>query len=191
MWKVGVNVGVSKDTKDVNSKSTVSNFALKMKIARVEIERPWFNVSIKHNDLFWTIINYLQGSLFSLAAYIPGRQKHSICGPSLIPNRDGVQPTFNILPVALVVARDLIVYNDFSQEEQSFHDEKTKVDVDASISYGPFKLNNKTSSMKATTDEEKKKYGASGALAFTNPQIIGFLCTLNTPAFPAKDSLQN
>ncbi len=134
------------------------------------------------------LLHINQKSLLTYPAYVFGLGKHTIVAEKMVPAKDAPRPSFNLLPVAMIVAKDLVVFNQFDSKEKNLHEKCTKVDVDAKVSYGPFSLNNKTSKMDAATDEDGEEFKAKTALRFNSPQIIGFLCAWNEHPYPAKDS---
>lgn len=169
-WKASASGGYHDKTEKLNQSSSVENLAISFQVARVEIHRDWFTSAL---------LTYAQ-------ATVPGQKAGSICAGSL---DKADQCIFPFLPTAFLVVRNVNIYNQFTSQEQDFMHEAKSWDAKAEVAYGPFSLNSSVSHSQDLTDEEKKEFGSCTKLTVgQGMQLIGFLNTILTPAFPAKDA---
>lgn len=139
---------------------------MQFKVARVDILRDWFN----------------GGLLDYPNVYIRGVAKNGICSGSLSSDTDC---SFPLLPTALIIAKEINVYNNFSEAEQNFINESEEWSAHAKVSYGPFSLGNDTKSSSLSEDEKNAGFSAAGKIEIgSKPQIIGIISTVMSPAFP-------
>ena len=168
-WKASASGGYHDQTEKLNQSSSTENLAVSFQVARVEIHRDWFSSAL---------LTYTQ-------ATVPGQKAGSICAGSL---EKADQCDFPFVPTAFLVIRNVNIYNQFSSEELNFLHEIQSWDAKASVGYGPFSLNSSASHSRELTDEEKKEFGNCTKLTVgQGMQLIGFLNTILTPAFPARD----
>lgn len=166
LWRGSASGQYKKDLEKVRNESKVEEFGMQFKIARVDILREWFN----------------GGLLDYPNVYIRGISKHGICSGSLSSGRDC---SFPLLPTALIIAKEINVYNNFSASETEYVKEASEWSAHAKVSYGPFSLGNDTSVSDVSEDEKKAGFTASGKIQIgTKPQIIGVISTVMSPAFP-------
>lgn len=167
----------SSDTRDehmtsaANNTSTMEHVNITMEVAVVKLNRDWLNLSL---------LNYRN-------VYLSGQAKGCITNGTLKNTDDCAMP---ILPDTLVLARNILVYGDFSNEERKFFEE-ARSHTESSISYGPFSISHKESHFcdsKDTSDEDWSKFGSPFRLDFgETPQIIGVMSTVLKPMFPKID----
>ena len=139
---------------------------MQFKVARVDILRDWFN----------------GGLLDYPNVYIRGISKSGICSGSL---SSSVDCSFPLLPTALIIAKEINVYNNFSKSEIDLVNKSTEWSAHAKVSYGPFSLGNDTKSAELSEDEKKACFSAEGKIEIgSKPQIIGIISTVMSPAFP-------
>lgn len=169
-WKASASGGYHNDTEKMNKSSSVEKLAVSFQVARVEIQRDWFTSAL---------LTYSQ-------AIVPGQKAGSICAGSLA---EAARCDFPFLPTAFLVVRNVNIYNQFSSEELNFLHEVQSWDAKASVGYDPFSLNSSVSHSRDLTDEEKKEFeGCTKLTMGSGMQLIGFLNTILTPAFPARDA---
>lgn len=173
LWHASASGGYHDQTERINKSSTVDRLGISCQIARVELARDWFTSSL---------ITYP-------GATIDGRGPGSLCAGSLAGAADC---DFPFLPTALVVARNIHIYNKFSSEEENFFHEAESWSASAQVGYGPFSVGANASSSSDLTDWERKEFGDTTRLTVGDGvQIIGFLNTILTPAFPsASDAVR-
>lgn len=166
LWKGSASGQYKKDLEHVQTESAVEQFGMQFKVARVDILREWFNGGL---------LNYP-------TVYIHGVAKNGICSGSLA---DTGNCSFPVLPTALILAKDINVYNNFSQAEMDYVNKASEWSAHAQVSYGPFSLGNDTKSSSVSEDEKKAGFDASGKIEIgKTPQIIGIISTVLSPAFP-------
>lgn len=157
---------IKKDLEKVQNESKVEEFGMQFKVARVDILRDWFN----------------GGLLDYPNVYIRGVSQGGICSGSL---SSGTGCSFPLLPTALIIAKEINVYNNFSEAERNFVNESKDWSAHAKVSYGPFSLGNDTKSASLSEDEKKAGFSAEGKIEIgSKPQIIGIISTVMSPAFP-------
>lgn len=170
LWHAAVSGGYHDRVEKLNTSSTVDKLGLSFEIARVNVYRDWFSSALLT----------IEGTT------VPGEKKGGLCAGSLAA---AAQCKFPFIPTAFVVARNINIYNEFSQEEEQFMNEAKSWSVSAKVGFGPFSLGNDTSVSRDITDKEKKEFGnAIKMTAGKGMQIIGFINTILSPAFPSKDS---
>lgn len=167
----------SSDTRDehmtsaANDTFTTENVNITMEVAVVKLNRDWMNLSL---------LNYRN-------VYLSGLAKGCITNGTLEETENCAMP---ILPDTLVLARNIHVYGDFSNEERKFLEE-ARSHTESAISYGPFSISHKESHFcdsKDTSDEDWSKFASPFKLDFgETPQIIGVMSTVLKPMFPKID----
>lgn len=166
LWGGSASGQYKKDLEKVQNESKLEEFGMQFKVARVDILRDWFN----------------GGLLDYPTVYIRGVSKGGICSGSL---SSSVGCSFPLLPTALIIAKEINVYNNFSKSEIDFVNESTEWSAHAKVSYGPFSLGNDTKSSDLTEDEKKAGFSAEGKIEIgSKPQIIGIISTVMSPTFP-------
>lgn len=169
LWHAEGSGGYHDRMEQLNKSATVDKLGISFEIARVNISRDWFTSALLGYD-----------------ATIPGMKKGGLCAGSL---DKAAQCEFPFLPTAFIIARNINVYNQFSQEEENFLKEVQSWSASAHVGYGPFSVGNDTSSSHDLTSQEKKEFGNAVKMSVgKGVQIIAFLNTILTPAFPSKDS---
>lgn len=166
LWGGSASGQYKKDLEKIQNESKIEEFGMQFKVARVDILRDWFN----------------GGLLDYPNVYIRDVPKNGICSGSLTGSKSG---SFPLLPTALIIAKEINVYNNFSQSELDFVNESSEWSAHAKVSYGPFSLSNDTKASKQTEDEKKAGFSAEGRIEIgSKPQIIGIISTVMSPAFP-------
>ena len=170
LWHASASGGYHDRIESINKSSSVDQLGLKFKIARVAIKRDWFTSALLNYPTTWE----------------EGFKRGEICAGSI---KDAGQCRFPFLPTELILAKDITIYNTFSSEEENFMNESKSWSASAEIGFGPFSLKNNTAYSKNLTDEEKKEFGNAVKMsAGDGIQIIGFVNSILSPAFPAKDA---
>lgn len=167
LWSASASGGYHDRVHELNESSQVDNLGMSFEIARVDVQRDWF-----------------KGSLLTYpGTTIPGYAAGSLCAGSLA---EASKCTFPFVPTSFVVARNIAIYNEFTEEERSFFEESESWSASAQVGYGPFSISNDTSVSTDLTDDEKKEFGDSIKIEVgKGMQIIGFVNSILTPAFPA------
>ncbi len=169
-WHASASGQFRDQAETLNQSASTENLAVSFQVARVEIRRDWFTSAL---------LTYSQ-------ATIPGQKAGSICAGSL---DKADKCDFPFLPTAFLVARNINIYNQFSSQEEEFLHKAQSWGAKAELGYGPFSLSASAAHSKDLTDEEKKQFGSCTKLtAGEEMQFIGFVNTILTPAFPAKDA---
>ena len=169
LWGGSASGQYKSDLEKVRNESKIEEFGMQFKVARVDIIRDWFN-----------------GGLLSYPnVYVEGIQKRGICSGSL---SDCEGCSFSLLPTALILAKEINVYNNFSQEEKDYVNKVSEWSAHADVHYGPFSLGNDTSCKDVSEDEKKAGFTANGKIEIgEKPQIIGVISTVLSPAFPQME----
>lgn len=159
-------------TSEANSKVTMENVTMVMEVAVIKLYRDWLDLTLlNHSDV-----------------YLQGQKAGCITNGSLQGCNDCAMP---IIPESLILARNIKVYGDFSNEERELF-EKAKSHTESSITYGPFTVSDKDSycyDSHDVKDDEWTKFSTPFKLEFGgSPQIIGVLNSILKPCFPKKDS---
>lgn len=169
-WHASASGEFHDQVEKLNQSASTENLAVSFQVARVEIRRDWFTSAL---------LTYGQ-------AVVPGQKAGSICAGSL---EKAAKCDFPFLPTAFLVARNINIYNQFSSQETDFLHHAQSWGAKAEVGYGPFSLSANVSHSKDLTDEEKKEFGGCTKLTVgKDMQFIGFVNTILTPAFPAKDA---
>lgn len=169
LWHGSASGGYDKKAEQLNKKSTVEKLGMSFEIARVDIVRSWFNAAL---------LTYPNASVISM-------KKGKLCSGTLRGMNDC---TFPFIPTSFVVARNIALYNEFTEDEYNFVNESSGWSANVEVGYGPFSVGNNTSVTKTLTDEEKKEFGSSIKIDVgSEMQIIGFTNSILTPAFPSAD----
>ncbi len=167
-WHAAASGEFHDQLEKLNKSASVENLSIAFEVARVEVQREWFSSAL---------LTYSQ-------AIIPGKAAGGVCAGSLA---KADQCDFPFLPTAFVVARNIRVYNQFSGQELDFLNHAQSWGAKVSVGYGPFSLGAGASHSKDLTDEEKRQFGSCVKLtAGKGIQLIGFLNTVLTPAFPGR-----
>lgn len=166
LWGGSASGQYKKDLEKVQSQSKIEEFGMQFKVARVDLLRSWFN----------------GGLLTYPNVYINGVKEKGICTGTL----GGTENcSFPLMPTALILAKEINVYNNFSAEEKDYVKKSTDWSAHAQVHYGPFSLSNDTHCSDISEDEKKEGFSASGKITIgEKPQIIGIISTVMSPAFP-------
>lgn len=154
-----------RQVKQANSQMSTSDLSLSMEIAVVQVSRPWFNEAL---------LSYSE-------AFLKNEDAGAICSGELL--GEGVM---QIAPTAFVLARNVRIYNQFSEEEKSLIQSVTDGCSD-SLSYGPFcsTRSSHTQFHEEISESERKKYGDVSCLTLgEKPQLIGIINSIMSPKFP-------
>lgn len=169
LWHTDATGKYRDRVEQVNKSSTVDKLGISFEIARVNIIRDWFTTALLGYD-----------------ATIPGMKRGGLCAGSL---EKAAQCEFPFLPTAFIIARNITVYNQFSQVEENFLKEIQSWSDSIHVGYGPFSVGSDTSFSHNLTSQEKKEFGDAVKMsAGQGVQIIASLNTILTPAFPSRDS---
>lgn len=173
LWSASASGGYHDRVHKLNASSTVDNLGMSFDIARVDLRRDWF-----------------MGSLLTYpGTKIPGYDRGALCSGSL---ETAASCTFPFLPTSFVVARNINLYNTFTSEEEALFEESTSWSLDAKVGYGPFSISSNTSVSTDLSEDEKKQFGDAIKVSVgEGMQIIGFVNTILTPAFPAASSVND
>lgn len=140
--------------------------AIKCKIAKVSIVRPWFDETLFRSDNWFT---NLKGEDETL--YISNGNLDST-------NADKILPMY---PVAFIVARDIEITANFTKEDQEIIEQSAK--AGAKVSYGPFSIGGSYEYGNKTEHFESQV--SDGKLRVPGMQIIGWVSRV-MPASPKK-----
>ncbi len=169
LWGGEASGSYKKDLEKVQNESKVEEFGMRFKVARVDILRDWFNGGL---------VDYPN-------VYVRGVQKNGICAGTL---EEGHDCSFPLLPTALILAKEINVYNNFSAAEQEYVKQSSEWSAQAKVSYGPFSIGNDTAMKDLSEDEKKEGFMASGKIEIgKKPQIIGIISTVMMPGFPQME----
>lgn len=175
LWSVSGSGGYHNKVEKIAKGSVVDKLGFSFDIARVDIQRPWFK----------------DGLLTYQGTSVLGCAKGRLCAGSLTKAAEYAKAgeyVYPFIPTAFIVARNINLYNDFNSEEETLFNEAKSWSADVKVGYGPFSIGNKTSSSKNLTDEEKKLFGSAMKITVGDGmQIIGFINSVLTPAFPTAD----
>ncbi|MFT4554232.1 MAG: hypothetical protein ACI9S8_002881 [Chlamydiales bacterium] len=151
LWSVGGDVsGSSGETK---SHMDSDDFELSMKIAVVQVERPWLNGEI------FTMKGWNLGAGFPAGSISDGTLK------------DTMNKSMALITTGLVVARDIQIKCDFSTEDKT-HVESS-VSGSTSVGWGPFKISGHYSHS-SSKDTFNSTY-ENGVLKIPGMQILGYV----------------
>jgi len=162
----------SSSTSQSSSSATVSeSSSLEFSLARVLITRPWLDTSM---------LSFYPVAIRNLA--INGWSDGAIS-----PAKGQTQFKFKLLPVAMLVARNILVSNMKDEQSQDFVAASSSSSSSLRVSYGPFfSGSTSTSSANSNRDYKEKSNYSAGSLSIRGPQIIGWVCT-PVPPFPTSD----
>lgn len=160
-------------SKNLQTKTTTDKLSISLDLAEVTVNRDWLDTT------FFTFED----------VYIDGQSAGSITKGSLSA-ADIDNAAMPIIPVTLVLARDVKIYDDFCEEVTSFV-QNAKGQSGANTYFGHFgsgTSSTKHSSNESFTDDERKKYPQTSKIEFPGVQLIGIKCTVTSPKFPQKDA---
>ncbi len=149
-----------------NSVMSTSDLSLSMEIAVVQLSRPWFNE---------TLLSYSE-------AYLKNEAAGTICNGELLGG--GIM---QMIPTAFVLARNISIYNQFSEEEKMLIRSVTDGSSEH-LSYGPFCATKESNTYfhENISKSEQEKYGDVSCLTLGDkPQLIGMINSIMSPMFPA------
>lgn len=156
----------SKTVNAMNSKSTSKNMSLSCELAVVNITRDWF---------YGNLLNYKD-------CYVEDMEVGGICTGDLASSD---QCVFPYVPSAIILARNVVIRMDLSDEEKSIIDKASDVKGHGSLGIGPFRVTNSTHVVTETHDEESTKETNNTAINIgAGMQIIAVKNTLLSPCFP-------
>lgn len=147
-------VGVSGESKDERSHMQAENLTLKAELIAVNIRRPWFNPLLLGMKDWW--VNGYDAGKFS--------------------NGDAASPQgqFPLIPTGFVVARNVSISADFSEEDKSFISNTVNTSVEAG--WGPFSLKGNYSYSSSKSEFSSKFDG--GTLTLPGLQLIAWISTV-------------
>lgn len=139
------------------------NLSISCKIAKVSIMRPWFSELLFRSDNWYT----------NLGA---GDQKEYISNGKIdSSNADNILPMY---PVAFIVARDITIEADFTEEDKEIISQA--VSASASVSVGPFSVGGGYSY--GNDKEHIESSFKDGKLTVPGMQIIGWVSRVLPPS---------
>ena len=149
-----------------NANMTPEDLSLDMEIAIVEISRPWFNTSL----------------LSYKGAQLEHEDAGAICSGTL--SGEGIM---QLIPSAFVFVRNVVVYNQFSEEEKSMVREVMN-EQSNDLHFGPFQVEGKNTSIgDELSSEEHEKHGDTVRLDLgSSVQLLGIVSTVAAPRFPYR-----
>ncbi|WP_347265873.1 hypothetical protein [Paracoccus sp. (in: a-proteobacteria)] len=140
--------------------------AISCKVAKVSIVRPWFSELLFRSDNWYTNLGRADEK-----EYVSNGTLDSSNADKLIP----------MYPVAFIVARDITIEADFSEEDKSIISQA--VSAEASVSWGPFSVGG---GYKYGSDKEHLETSLeSGKLRIPGMQVIGWVSRV-MPACPRQ-----
>ena len=168
-WSVSSNSKYKDTVERLNQQSTACTTTLRMKIARVQIYRDWLNTSLMSYKTSW----------------IPGLSAGQISNGTL-QNTQGL--SMPVLPTELVLAKDVEVYCNFSDEERRFLQDSKDETADLGVSFLWFRLGKEHSEYHDTvTDQEQTDYKCNAKISLgKQPMILGFINSV-LPYYAYKD----
>jgi hypothetical protein len=169
LWRVSAGAHYVKDQGYTKSQS--SNISIACDLQRVRINRDWLRAFI-YRSRAWRWHNGTTGSGSPIS---DGVTMNGETVPA------GWMP---LLPVALLVARNVSISADIKQDEHQWAN--SHLDASASVSYGPFSIGGHYS-RDESSDYVKGSVRSDGITAGP-PQIIGWYCDV-FPASPNPDPL--
>lgn len=135
---------------------------IKMDIAAVRIERSWLNETLFTLD-GWKIAGHAKGHI-SDGTFITTQE-------NTVKHNNGVMP---LIPKYMLIARNITLTGDFSQELQDKMDQKTNADT--SIGIGPFKIKGH---VEHHNEEENIQVDCDKtSITVSTPQIIGYISSV-------------
>jgi hypothetical protein len=158
LWSFGG--GASGSTKYTHDRSSLSTVNLKFDYLRVRIFRPWMRADVL-GQRFWTWHNQFGGELISDGGNL-----------SVVPP---VRPTgrMPVLPLYLIVVRNLELSGAFSTQEQTTWEQQIR--ASASVGWGPFSLSG--------------SYAESTSSRHTHASFDGVTFRMNQPQIIARSGL--
>lgn len=166
----GLNYSLSKD---LDSITTTDKLAISLELSEVFINRDWLDISFFHFE----------------DVYIDGQSKGCITKGSLSA-ADVNKCAMPIMPVSLILARDVKIYDDFNENVSRFI-ERAKAESSSYTHFGPFGSSTgsaKHSSSSSFTDEEKRNYPQQSKIEFPGVMLVGIKSTVTSPMFPQRDA---
>lgn len=149
-------------------KSSSTNISVAAEIFRLQINRPWLDPLVFRSRAWrWSSLSPLTEPVSNGADASLGNTPVGV---------------MTLLPTSVIIARNVVISGDFSQEEQNWL--KEKVDTKASVGWGPFSISGNYNQSK---DEKMSQGTAAGAkISNADPQIIGWYCSV-LPMCPNPD----
>lgn len=160
-------------SKNLDTVTSTDKLAISLELAEVAINRDWMDTS------FFTFED----------VYIDGQKKGCITKGSLTAN-DIKQCAMPLIPVSLILAKDVNIYDDFNENIYQFV-ERAKGNTGSYSHYGPFgsgSQNVRHTDTSSYTDEERKAYPQTSKIEFPGVQLIGIKCAVTSPLFPQRDA---
>ena len=149
--------------KEENKHMDAQNFTLEAELITVSIMRPWFN------PLLFTMNQW----------FVEGYEKNQISNADAA-NLKGIMP---LVPVGLVIARDVKISADFSEEDKKTI--SSQLDTEASFGWGPFGI--KGGYSRETSSSEMKTKFDGATLQLPGLQVIAWISSI-TPASPPQSA---
>ncbi|MEM1485583.1 hypothetical protein V6615_11995 [Oscillospiraceae bacterium PP1C4] len=158
LWSAAENSKYKDMVSRLNNQTTSCTTTLKLKIARVQIYRDWLNLALLGYKTSW----------------IPGMSQGQISTGSLSGTDKLSMP---ILPVELVLAQNIEILCNFSEDERRFLEEIKDSTTDTGVNFLWFTVGKNHSEYHGKlTDEEQRKYNANAKITLgKSPVILGFV----------------
>jgi hypothetical protein len=155
------SVGVEGEYKTSNKHMDAQNLTLEAELIAVTIMRPWFNPLLFGMNSWW----------------VTGYNKNGLS------NGDAANPQGDVplIPTGFVVAKNVKVTADFSEEDKKFV--SNAISTKASGGWGPFSISGKYG-YSSSKEEFQSKFDG-GSLEFPGLQLIAWISTV-TPASPPQ-----
>lgn len=158
LWSVGGSFASSSGS--TNSHMDANNIEISAKLQTVRIMRPWLNAILFTMKDWW----------------LRGNPENNISNGALAGNANALFP---LIPTAIVVASDVTIKGDFSEEDRT-HIEKA-VSGSARVGWGPFSVGG-SYSHSSSKDTFQATY-SNGEIKIPGMQILAWVSTI-TPASP-------
>lgn len=160
-------------SKDLETVTSTDKLSISLDLAEVAVNRDW-----------------LDTTLFTFEdVYIDGKRKGCITKGCLTA-ADVNQCAMPLIPVSLILAKDVKIYDDFNENVYRFI-ERASGSSSSQSHYGPFgsdSRNVRHCDSSGYTDEERKAYPQTSKIEFPGVQLIGIKCAVTSPLFPQKDA---
>ena len=166
LWKFGASSKYNRQTE--NMKSDVKDMSISFEAKRVTIYRPWMDAFLLRQST-WMLGPTASGKLIS-----DGQPLTRNSAPT------GMMP---LLPTGVLLARNIKISGQWGSEEKRKFSEQ--LDVDASVSFGPFQLGGGSIS-KGNKNEYSRAQLSGNAIEAEGIQILGYFCDV-LPKTPNPD----
>jgi hypothetical protein len=163
-WSAGVSAGWEDVLREANGHASADKVRLRMEIAVVDIQRPWFR----------------GGLLYLPQACLDGYPQYGLCSGDITTVPGG---SFDIRPTRLVLVRNVTITNSLHTTEFAILEEHRSAFVEAGGSYCGFSFSSDFEYEKGSRDTTRGNDYYACKITMPKPQLIGYVCALN-PAFP-------